>query len=209
MDILETAFALMDQGENEQALSLLTEKLTLCPQGSDGHLALLNALGYVYCNLTDYPKALDACDAYIDLSQKNADPEQEGIGYHQKAMVLRLMGQYSEAMQYIAREREIYDRCWPADDLKLAVNEYEQGYLLYRMGQLDAGLSHMASSLDHALKTDDLIARGCACRGLGEICNASHQTEQADHYFDKAADFFLKAGDQIGAREIEQLRRGL
>lgn len=196
----------MDQGENEQALALILEKMALYPPDSEAHLSLLNTLGYVYCNLSDYDRAEEACDAYIDFAQKKSDLENLHIGYHQKAMVLRLRGDYPGAMDYVIREKELLGKYWGTDNLKLSVNEYEQGYLLYRMHQPEAGLSHMERSLEHALKTDDLIAQACAYRGLGEICKALCKAEQAERFFDKAADTFLKAGDPIGAEEIDGLR---
>lgn len=56
----------------------------------------------------------------------------------------------------------------------------------------------MQSSLDYAQKTDDLIAQACTYRGLGEILG------QVSH-FEAAKELFEQAGDDLGAKEVDQL----
>ncbi|MGT2932690.1 hypothetical protein ACVR09_01470 [Streptococcus catagoni] len=68
---------------------------------------------------------------------------------------------------------------------------------------LDQSLPYMHLSLKQVLKTDDLIAQGCAHRGLGDIYLASAMREKALCHYQMALNLFREAGETIGASEIE------
>ena len=119
-------------------------------------------------------------------------------------MVYREMNDYQTALNYIDKEREIIEKSFPEDALKSSVNNYEQGYLRLKLGQLVEAEFYMQQSLDSALKTDDLIAQTCAYRGLGEIYRKLDSSKSYD-YFSYAIKLFDKAGDEIGAEEVRVL----
>ena len=87
---------------------------------------------------------------------------------------------------------------------KYSVNNYEQGYLRLKLGEITKAIMYMEQSLNHALQTDDLIAQACAYRGLGEIYS-DENTEKSQVNLLRAIALFEKAGDQIGAQEVRKL----
>lgn len=200
-------FEMMDEGKNEEALEIVLQSIAKLDKKTDEYLNWLNALGYIYCNLHEYAKALDIYDQYIEISQQKPDVENLHIGFHQKAMVLRLEKQYTEALDYIKKEKELITKHFKDDRLKLSVNAYEYGYISYLMDHMEEAALHMEQCLDYALKTDDLIAQACAYRGLAEICNKVHKYQHANSYFDKAYELFMKAGSTLGAEEIDRMRQ--
>lgn len=204
---LMTVFEMMEDEKNEEALEIVLGTVAKLNQRTECYLKWLNALGYIYCNLLEYAKALDVYNQYIEISQKNSDMENLHIGFHQKAMVLRLDKRYPEALDAINMEKEIITQYFPDDPLKLSVNAYERGYLLYLTDHIAQAALHMEQCLDYALKTDDYIAQACAYRGLAEICMKNKKSKQANSYFDKAYALFMEADDPIGAEEINQIRK--
>lgn len=206
---LMSIYKMMDDGKNEEALEIAVQVIAKLDKKSDEYLSLLNALGYIYCNLEEYYKAVNIYSEYIEISRLNSNSENLHIGYHQMAMVLRLDRQYREALDYIIKEKEIIKEYFNNDCLKLSVNEYEYGYILYLTDNFEEAAAHMKRCLDYALKTDDLIAKACAYRGLAEIYGKTDDRKQANDCFDKAYELFLKAEDTVGAEEINIIRNNV
>lgn len=200
-------YEMMDKGMNDEALVIVKQALEIIDEKSNEYLSWLNVLGYIYCNLENYSYAFDVYDRYIELSEQQQDFENLHMGFHQKAMVFRLNKQYSEALDYIKREKELIDNYFKDDKLKISVNEYEYGYLLYLMDHVEEANKHMRESLKQALKTEDVIAQACAYRGLAEISYKNNDLKQANGYIVQAYDLFIKAEDSIGAEEVIQIRK--
>ena len=76
---------------------------------------------------------------------------------------------FHKALKLIEDEEEIIEEHFPNDNLKKAVNNYEQGYLRLKLNNLDEALTFMNLSLEQSLETDDVISQACSYRGLGEI----------------------------------------
>ena len=57
------------------------------------------------------------------------------------------------------------------------MNNYEQGYVRFKLNNLDEALTFMNLSLEQSLETDDVISQACSYRGLGEIYLALKNTE--------------------------------
>lgn len=207
MHDLMQVFEMMDTGHNTEAKTYVLEAMeTLDPQAA-AYFDWLNALGYIHCNLSEYAQALAVYDQYIDTARQNNHVENLHIGFHQKAMALRLNHQYDEALNFIMQEAAVINEHFSQDHLKLSVNEYEYGYLSFLMDQMDNAHTHMERCLNEALKTDDLIAQACAYRGLGEIFRKDNHVSQAARCLDQAYDLFIQAGDTIGAAEVDRLRK--
>lgn len=200
-------FEMMEEGKNEEALEIVLQTIEKLDRKTKDYQSWLNALGYIYCNLLNYSKAIDIYNEYIEISQHNSDFENLHIGFHQKAMVLRLDKKYAEALNYISKEKEIITTYFKDDPLKLSVNAYEYGYISFLMDHIEEAVLYMEQCLDYALKTDDLIAQACGYRGLAEISSKMHKQKQADEYYDKAYELFMKAGSILGAEEINQMRK--
>lgn len=206
MDERMRVLEMMEEGKSAEALERALQAMEGLDQNSGAYLDWLNIQGYLCCDLAEYEQALAVYDRYMELAREKKDAQSLHIGCHQKAMVLRLMGKYTQALDYIRREREIIAAHFPEDSLKLSVNGYEMGYLSYLLNRMEEAGALMAQCLTHALKTDDPVAQACAYRGMGEIHRKQGQTTQAELCFDKAYDLFLQAGDGIGADEVERIR---
>ena len=198
---MNQAWDLLFEGKINEAKKLVEADFLLetCTDFS-----LLNLMGYIYLEEQKYNECLSIYQRYIDLARAKSDPENEHIGYHQLAMAYREMNDYQTALNYIDKEREIIEKSFPEDALKYSVNNYEQGYLRLKLGEITKAIMYMKQSLKHALQTDDLIAQACAYRGLGEI-GSIQNPEESHKNFLQAIALFEKAGDQIGAQEVRKL----
>ena len=198
---MSQAWELLFEGKIDEAKKLVSETFSLetCKD-----YRLLNLMGYIKLFEKDYQEALLIYQKYLEIAISSQDKENEHIGYHQLAMVYREMNDYQTALNYIDKEREIIEKSFPEDALKYSVNNYEQGYLRLKLGEITKAIMYMEQSLKHALQTDDLIAQACAYRGLGEIYS-DENSEKSQENFLHAIALFEKAGDQIGAQEVRKL----
>ena len=198
---MNQAWELLFEGKIEEAKKLVSETFSLetCKDYS-----LLNLMGYIKLFEKDYKEALIIYQNYLDVAISSQDKENEHIGYHQLAMVYREMNDYQTALSYIEKEREVIEDSFSEDALKFSVNNYEQGYLRFKIGEIKKSIMYMEQSLKQALQTDDLIAQACAYRGLGEIYRKLDSSKSYD-YFSHAIKLFDKAGDEIGAEEVRAL----
>ncbi len=198
------AFILLDENKAMEAkkyiLSIDFEELSL-----DDKFTYLNTLGYVLCDLKEFNQARENYQKYLDMAIDTDTKEDQHIAYHQFAMVERLDANYKKAYQYIEKESEIIDKYFANDVLKLAVNEYEKGYINFKLGNIEQAKLFMQNSLNHALKTNDEVAKACAYRGLGEIYKDKNPIK-ANENFDKAYKIFINIGEEIGAKEILKLK---
>ena len=195
---MNQAWELLFEGKIEEAKQLVQAEFSLA---TCKDYSLLNLMGYIYLYEKKYEDCLEVYKRYLHLAITEKDRENEHIAYHQLAMVYREMNDYQTALNYIEKEREVIEPDFSGDSLKYSVNDYEQGYLRLKLGQLVEAEFYMQKSLDSALKTDDLIAQACAYRGLGEIYRKLDSSKSYD-YFSYAIKLFDKAGDEIGAEEV-------
>ena len=198
---MNQAWDLLFEGKIDEAKKLVSETFSLetCKDYS-----LLNLMGYIKLFEKDYKEALLIYQNYLEIAISSQDKENEHIGCHQLAMVYREMNDYQTALNYIDKEREIIEKSFPEDALKYSVNNYEQGYLRLKLGEIVEAFMYMEQSLKQALQTDDLIAQACAYRGLGEIGSIQNAEESHENFLQAIA-LFEKAGDQIGAQEVRNL----
>ena len=198
---MNQAWELLFEGKIEEAKKLVEADFSL---ETCTNFSLLNLMGYIYLEEQNYSECLSIYQSYIDLARTKSDQENEHVGYHQLAMVYREMGHFQKALLYIDQEMQIIKKYFPNDALKFSVNNYEQGYLRLKSGNLEEAESHMQKSLDFVLTTEDFIAQACAYRGLGEIGSIQNPEESHENFLQAIA-LFEKAGDQIGAQEVRNL----
>lgn len=198
---MDQAWELLFEGKIDEAKQLVQADFCLA---TCKDYSLLNLMGYIHLYEKKYEDCLEVYQHHLHLAITENDREHEHIAYHQLAMVYREMNDFQTALSYIEKEREIIEQVFPEDDLKSSVNDYEQGYLRLKLGQIFEAMAYMQQSLDSALKTDDLIAQACACRGLGEIYQNLDLSKSLD-YFSQAIQLFDDAGDEIGAEEVRDL----
>ena len=168
-------------------------------------LSLLNLMGYLFLAEKDYSVCILIFEKYIMLAQESEDIENEHIGLHQLAMIYREQGDFNKALKFIQDEEKIIEKHFSSDNLKKAVNNYEQGYVRLKLNQLDEALKFMVLSLEQSLRTDDVISQACSYRGLGEIYLAFGDTQLAKMHFEKAIEIFKSVDESEGVKEIEKL----
>ena len=198
---MNQAWELLFEGKINEAKQLVQAEFCLA---TCKDYSLLNLMGYIYLYEKKYEHCLEVYQRYLHLAITEKDRENEHIAYHQLAMVYREMNDYQTALSYIEKEREVIEDYFSGDSLKYSVNDYEQGYLRLKLGEIAKAIMYMEQSLKQALQTDDLIAQACSYRGLGEIYSAEN-SEKSQENFLQAIELFEKAGDQIGAREVKNL----
>ena len=198
---MDKAWELLFEGKVNEAKELVQAEFCLA---TCKDYSLLNLMGYIYLYEKKYEDCLEVYKRYLHLAITEKDRENEHIAYHQLAMVYREMNDYQTALSYIEKEREVIEDSFSEDALKSSVNNYEQGYLRFKIGEIEKSIMYMEQSLKQALQTDDLIAQACAQRGLGEIYRKLDSSKSYD-YFSHAIKLFDKAGDEIGAEEVRAL----
>ena len=198
---MDKAWELLFEGKINEAKQLVQAEFCLA---TCKDYSLLNLMGYIYLYEKKYEDCLEVYKRYLHLAITEKDRENEHIAYHQLAMVYREMNDYQTALSYIEKEREVIEDSFSEDALKSSVNNYEQGYLRFKIGKIEKSIMYMEQSLKQALQTDDLIAQACAYRGLGEIYRKLDSSKSYD-YFSHAIKLFDKAGDEIGAEEVRAL----
>lgn len=200
-DNIDKAWNYFLKGDMQSASNLVVDDFQL-ENCSD--FSLLNLM--LYLNLAENPQeSLAICQRYITLAKSQKDLENEHIGLHQLAMVYRESGQYELALETIEAEHAIIVAYFPEDQLKLSINNYEQGFLRFKLKRYDDAIGYLKMSLEQARKTDDVIAQACAYRGLGETYLAMKDNDLAKIHLTKALALFTEADDILGAEEVKRL----
>ena len=199
---IDTAWDLFLEGKTSEAKKLVEQDFSI---DTCTDFSLLNLMGYLLLAEKDYASCTHIFEKYILLAQQNEDKENEHIGLHQLAMIYREQGDFHKALKLIEDEEKIVEEYFPNDNLKKAVNNYEQGYVRFKLNNLDEALTFMNLSLEQSLRTDDVISQACSYRGLGEIYLAFGDTQLANMLFEKAIEIFKSVDESEGIKEIEKL----
>ena len=200
---IDVAWDLFLEGKTSEAKKLVEQDFSI---DTCTDFSLLNLMGYLLLAEKDYASCTHIFEKYILLAQQNEDKEHEHIGLHQLAMIYREQGNFHKALKLIENEEEIIEEHFPNDNLKKAVNNYEQGYLRLKLNNLNEALTFMNLSLEQSLETDDVISQACSYRGLGEIYLALEDKGLANTHFKRAIELFESVDESEGIKEIEGLR---
>lgn len=192
-------YEMLDASRSEEVISELREISLEDLQKADV-CAYFNVYGYALVAEEKWQEARDMYNTYLQYAREKEDKSHIHKAYHQLAMVERLSGRYSEALEYIKLEKAVIDKAFSDDPLIRSVNRYEYAYLMYLKGEICVAEEEMQKALEEARSGDDLIAVACCYRGLGEILQA-----KSVKFFQNSKRYFEKAGDLIGAEEIEAI----
>ena len=199
---IDTAWDLFLEGKTSEAKKLVEQDFSI---DTCTDFSLLNLMGYLLLAEKDYASCTHIFEKYILLAQQKEDKEYEHIGLHQLAMVYRDQGDFHKALKLIEDEEKIIEKYFSSDNLKKAVNNYEQGYVRLKLNHIDEAFKFMFLSLEQSLETDDVISQACSYRGLGEIYLAFDDTQLANMHFEKAIELFKSVDESEGIKEIEKL----
>ena len=199
---MDTAWDLFLEEKTSEAKKLVEQDFSI---DTCTDFSLLNLMGYLLLAEKDYASCTHIFEKYILLAQQKEDKEYEHIGLHQLAMVYRDQGDFHKALKLIEDEEKIIKKYFSSDNLKKAVNNYEQGYVRLKLNHIDEAFKFMVLSLEQSLRTDDVISQACSYRGLGEIYLAFGDTQLANMHFEKAIELFESVNESEGIKEIEKL----
>ena len=199
---IDTAWDLFLEEKTSEAKKLVEQDFSI---DTCTDFSLLNLMGYLLLAEKDYASCTHIFEKYILLAQQKEDKEYEHIGLHQLAMVYRDQGDFHKALKLIEDEEKIIKKYFSSDNLKKAVNNYEQGYVRLKLNHIDEAFKFMVLSLEQSLRTDDVISQACSYRGLGEIYLAFGDTQLANMHFEKAIELFESVNESKGIKEIEKL----
>ncbi len=160
-------------------------------------------LGYVLAHADHFNEAREIFASLRQEAATRGDLAFEHVALHQVGMVERMAGHWQAAQDCFERERELIVRLGNAD-LAVAVNAYELGTAAQHLGQQAEAKAWLDLSLTCAERTDDLIAVGCAHRGLGDWSSAQGQLSEALSCWRSAHASFLAAEDNRAASDVER-----
>ena len=160
-------------------------------------------LGYVLAYAQHFDEARELFVSLREQAAAGDDLAFEHVALHQVGMVERMAGHWEAAQDCFERERELIARLGNAP-LAVAVNAYELGTVAQHLGRHGEAKAWLDLSLTCAGRTHDLIAVGCAHRGLGDWHSAQGQTGEALSCWRSAHASFLAAGDDRAASDVER-----
>ena len=160
-------------------------------------------LGYALAFLQQFEEARNLFDPLRPEARAGGDPGAEHRALHQVGMVERLAGNWGAAQDCFERERDLIAHLGNGD-LAVAINAYELGLTSLKLGQTEQAKAWPDLSLNRAERTDDLIAVGCAHRGLGDWYERSGQQKETRACWRAARASFLAAGNEKATSDVER-----
>lgn len=202
MEKLDLAWQLYDEGNYAESEKLYEDCLR--ESGTEPPVSILMGLIYVKCSLRKFDEARVHGHALLRIAEK-ADALDLHIALHQNGMIERMAENYDQALQLFIEEEQIIHRDFPGDSMRIAVNLYEQAYVLHKQGCNAEALALMDRSLQQAIRSADPMTIACSHRGMGEIEKALGHAETAVCHFQQSIASFRQADDALGVAEVETL----
>jgi len=147
----------------------------------------------------------EARELYLQLRHKascQGDGGAEHRALHQLGMVERMAGDWLAAQHCFEEEAQLI-QALGAPDLSVAINAYEQGWVALHLNQMERSRLWLGRSLEHARKTADHVAVGCALRGLGDWEQRQGDERQAAKYWMAALQVFEAIGNVQGVSGLQ------
>lgn len=200
---VNAVYPMLDEGRAEEAHA----RLRLLLDGGAGRdasvrSAALIAMGYAACALERFEEAREACRTLL----AEAEGDMRHIALHQLGMVERLAGELPRALALFEQELALLS---PEDAAALSANGYERALLRLKLGCVAEAETLAAQALDEAQRSGDAVCIGCAWRLMGEIAARQNRPDAAAQAWRESMQAFLRAGDPVGAQEVQRLLDGL
>jgi tetratricopeptide (TPR) repeat protein len=158
-------------------------------------------LGYSLAFLGEFEEAyLCFFRLRVQAAARN-DLSAEHRALHQIGMVERMAEKWEAAHACFAEERLLIQQLG-SPDLEVAVNAYELGTVTLRQGLIAESKTWFERSLSHAQQTTDLVAVGCAYRGLGDWEGVQGHAQEAVKMWEASRHAFIQAGETKASEEV-------
>ncbi len=208
--LLDAAFQAFDEDRLDEAEALYHQCLALVTgHDSDDYRQIIHMMAFVKSHQGDYAEATRLYLELRDHARQHGDTMSESVALHQLGMVERLAARYPAALDYFAQERQLLQAQPIQHWTHFSANSYEHGYVALLQGDLPRAKDWMRRALDEAAQAQDMMCRGCALRGLGEIQAQSGDYQAAREHLSASATAFRAAGEERGAAQVEVLRAAL
>ncbi len=204
--IIEDAWLFFDRGEYSKSEDLYLKLIKMVDKHDvDMYWSVLMGLIYVECFLGKFREARK----YVtDLFELAYDEDRRHIALHQSGMVERMAGDYNKAQVLFKEEYDVIMSHFSCDNMRIAVNLYEQGYVMLKMQKFFKAEIQMKEALTYALKSNDVMTLGCIYRGLGELYTQMHNDTSAQ-CFKNAIVCFERANDSVAAKEVKEYLKSI
>lgn len=197
---ISEAWDLLAQNQDLDAATAFLHVLRQAPSAEDRHQAEFG-LGYALAFLGEFDEARGCFTLLRAQAAAQGDLSAEHRALHQVGMVERMAGNWEAAHACFAEEEGLIVQLG-SPDLEVAVNAYEQDLVALKRGFTATSRSWFERSLRHAQRTQDLVAVGCAFRGLGDWHQAQGLLGEALSQWEAAHQAFLEAGETKASEEI-------
>ncbi len=191
VNLHEQAWTAFEQGDYAQAEALFGTLPD--PDSAFG-------LGYVLAFTGRFDEARHI---YAELRMQARETPLEHIYLHQLGMVERMAGDWAAALARFEEESELIAGLGNPP-LPVSANAYELGTIWQALGELEKARAFFEQAVDAGRTSGDLIALGCAERGLGDWHAAQNKSVRAREHWQAAQAAFAQAEDEKAMREIEQ-----
>jgi len=158
-------------------------------------------LGYALAFLGEFGEARQCFNHLRLQAAARGDLSAEHRALHQVGMVERMAQQWEAAHACFVEERLLIGHLG-SPDLEVAVNAYEMGVVTLQQGQPAASRTWFERSLSHARQTTDLVAVGCAYRGLGDWERDQGHPREAVELWEASRQAFTQAGETKASEDV-------
>ncbi|UJF28110.1 tetratricopeptide repeat protein [Planococcus sp. 107-1] len=200
------AFIQLEKKNLGQAEFLYRECMEECREGNpDLFKSALLGLGNVKSAQGKFDEAQEIYQQLFDAASRENDWEYSAVALHQLGAAERLSGKLKTAKETFIREYDLLQKHMPSSNALFAANYYEHGLIALSEGKLKAAKKMMQTSLDYALKSDDLVSIGYSYRGNGAVMQAIGRKEEAVKSFATANKMFGQAKEKLAIKEVQAI----
>nr|WP_275973889.1 CHAT domain-containing tetratricopeptide repeat protein [Argonema galeatum] len=186
------------QGRVQEALETFQQVLTIRQGMGDrnGVAEILNEIGLVYENLTQYPKALEFYQQTLDIARELRDRESEGRVQINIGAVYFKLGQSPKALEFYQQALAVLTEVGDRQGVGLTLNSI--GRLYRSLGQYDKALQFYQQALAIAKEIGDRETVGVTLSNIGVIYLSLGQYPKAQEFYQQALAIAREIGNKKG-----------
>ncbi|MDB5020751.1 MAG: multi-sensor signal transduction histidine kinase [Pedobacter sp.] len=158
-----------------------------------GEMSCTNALGNVYFNIGEYPKALEKYLQYLEMKEKAKDGGNNAIAYFNLANVYTETNDYRHALMYLTKAKKADEKA--KDTAAILYDWYSLGSVYLRMKNADSALYNLNQSHRLAVKINDKNMLGAILNTFGELYLFKEDILQARRYYKLSIPYVVAVAD--------------